>query len=114
MFNLDYITKEDIKKHNPNWPGFLDHPYRILIVAGSGSRKTNALLNLINYEPDIDQIYLYAKDSFEAKYQWFVNKRESIGLKYLNDTKAFIEYSSDMNDIYKNIEEHNPGCICCI
>ena len=67
------------------------------------------MLNLINYEPDIDQIYLYAKDSFEAKYQWFINKREGIGLKYLNDTKAFIEYSNDMNDIYKNIEEYNPN-----
>ena len=66
MFNFDYITKEDIKQHNPKWPESLDHPYRILIVGGSGSGKTNALLNLINYEPDIDKIFLYAKDSFEA------------------------------------------------
>ena len=64
MFNFDYITKEDIKQHNPKWPESLDHPYRILIVGRSG--KTNALLNLINYEPDIDKIFLYAKDSFEA------------------------------------------------
>ena len=66
MFNFDYITKEDIKQHNPKWPESLDHPYRILIVGGSGSGKTNALLNLINYEPDIDKIFLYAKDLFEA------------------------------------------------
>ena len=58
MFNFDYITKEDIKEHNPNWPEIPDHPYIILIVGGCGSGKTNALLNLINNEPDIDKIYL--------------------------------------------------------
>ena len=66
MFNFDYLTKEDIKEHNPKWPEIPDHPYRILIVGGSGSRKTNALLNLINNEPDIDKIYLYATDPYEA------------------------------------------------
>ena len=60
MSNFDYITKEDIKEHNPNWREIPDHPYRILIVGGSGSEKTNALLI---YEPDIDQICLYAKIS---------------------------------------------------
>ena len=58
MFNFDYITKEDIKEHNSNWPEIPDHPYIILIVGGCGSGKTNALLNLINNEPDIDKIYL--------------------------------------------------------
>ena len=48
-----------------------DHPYRILIIGGSGSRKTNSLLNLINNQPDIDKIYLYTKDSYEVKYQFF-------------------------------------------
>ena len=109
MFNFDYITKEDIKEHNPNWPEIPDHPYRILIIGGSGSGKTNASLNLINNEPDIDKISLYAKDPYEAKYQLSINKRENIGLKYLNDLKAFIEYSNDMDDIYKNIEEYNPN-----
>ena len=107
MFNFDYITKEDIKEHNPNWPEIPDHPYRILIVWGSGSGKTNALLNLINHESDIDEIYLYAKDPYEAKYQLLISKRESTGLKYLNDSKVFIEYSNDMDDIDKNIEEYN-------
>ena len=107
MFNFDYITKEDIKEHNPNWPEIPDHPYRILIVGGSGSGKTNALLNLINHEPDIDKIYLYAKDPYEAKYQLLINKRGNTGLKHLNDSKAFIEYSNDMDDVYKNIEEYN-------
>ena len=69
----------------------LDHPYRILIIGGSGSGKTNALLNLRNNQPDIDKIYLYAKDPFAAKYQFLINKRESTGLRYFNDPEAFIE-----------------------
>ena len=100
MFNFDYITKEDIKEHNPNWPEIPDHPYRILIVGGSGSGKTNALLNLINHEPDIDKNYLYAKDPYKAKYQLLINKRESTDLNCLNDSKPFIEYSVDVDDIY--------------
>ena len=68
MFNFDYITKEDTKEHNPNCPEIPEHPNRILIAAGSGSGKTNALLNLTNREPGIDKISLYAKDSYEAKY----------------------------------------------
>ena len=106
MFNFDYITKEDIKKYNPKWPEILDHPYRILMIGGSGSGQTNALLNLINHEPDIDRISLYAKDPYETKYQLLINKRESTGLKYLNDPNTFIEYSNKM-DIYKNTEEPN-------
>ena len=109
MINFDYVTKEDMKYHNPNWPEIPDHPYKILKIGGSGSGKKNALLNLINNEPDIDKIYLYAKDPYEAKYQLIINKRESTGLKYLNDSKDFTEYSSDMDDIYKNIEEYNPN-----
>ena len=54
MFNLDNVTKEDIKEHNPNWPEILDHPYRIIIITDSGSWKPNALLNLINHETDIN------------------------------------------------------------
>ena len=55
MFDFDYITKEQAKEHNINWPEIADHPYRLLIVGGSGFGKTNALLSLINYEPDIDK-----------------------------------------------------------
>ena len=86
-----------------------DHPYRTLIVGGSGSGKTNALLNVINLEPDFDKICLYTKDPYETKYQLLINKRESTGLNYLNDLRVFIEYSNYTNDIYKNIEEHNPN-----
>ena len=67
------------------------------------------MFGLINQQPDIDKIYLYAKDSYEAKYQLLINERESIGLKHFNDSKVFIEYSNDMDDIYKNIEEFNPN-----
>ena len=108
MFNFDYITKEDKKEHNPNWPEIPDHAYRILIIGGSGS-GTDALLNLINHEPDTDKKFLYAKDPYKAKHQMLINKRESAGLKYLNDSKAFIEYSNDMDYIYKNITEYNPN-----
>ena len=80
-----------------------------MIIKGSGSGKTNVLLNLINHEPYIDKIYLCTKDPSEAKYQLLINKREITGSKYLNDSKAFIEYSDDMDDIYRNIEEYYPN-----
>ena len=69
----------------------------------------NSLFGLVNHHPDINKIYLYAKDSCEAKYQFIIKKPELTGLKRLNYSKAFIEYSNDMNDIYKYIEECNPN-----
>ena len=101
------ITQMKIKQNNQKWSYIPDYLYRILIIGGSGSGKTNALLNLINNQPDIDKIYLYAKDPHEAKYQFLINKRESMALDHFNDPKAFIEYSSDMRDVYKNIDEYN-------
>ena len=65
MINFDDYTNENIIEYNPKWPYIPDHPYRILIIGSSGSGKTNALLNLINNQPDIDKIYLYAKDAYE-------------------------------------------------
>ena len=108
MINLDEYTNKIKRKHNPNWPYIPDHPYRILIVGGSGSGKTNALLNLIDNQPDIDKIYLYAKDPYESKYQYLINKREDVGINRFNNPKAFIEYSNDMHDVYKNINHYNP------
>ena len=69
--------------------------------------KTNVFLNLINNQSDIDKIYLYAKDPYEGKYKFSINKRESIVLKHFNDLKTFVEYSDDMQDVYKNIDEYN-------
>ena len=109
MINFDDVTRESIKEHNPNWPQSPDHPYRILIIRGSRSGKTNSLFNLVNYQPDIDKIYLYAKDSYEAKYQLLINKRASADLKHLDDFKVFIEYSNDMDDIYKKIGEYSSN-----
>ena len=77
-----------------------------------GSGKTKSLLNLISQQPDFDNIYLYSKSPYEAKYQLLINKRESTGLKYLNGFKDFIEYSSDMDDNYRNIEEYNSNKKC--
>ena len=108
MINFDDYENENKTKHNQKWPYIPDHPYRILIIGGSGSGKTNVLLNLIENQPDIDKIYLYAKDPYEAKYQYLINKRESVGINHFNDPKAFIEYSNDMQDVYKNIDEYNP------
>ena len=108
MIDFDEYTNENEKDHNLNWSYIPGHPYRILIIGGSGSGKTNALLNLIHSQPDIDKIYLYAKDPYEDKYQYLINKRESVGINHLNDPKAFIEYSNDMHDVYKNIDNYNP------
>ena len=109
MINFDDYINENKSEYNLKWPYISDHPYRTLIKGESGSGKTNALLNLINNQPDIDKTYLYAEDPYGAKYEVLVNKRESIGLKHFDDPKAFIEYSNDMQDIYKNIEEYNLG-----
>ena len=64
----------------------------MLINGGAGSGEINALINLISHQPDIDKIYFYAKDSFEAKYQQFINKRKLIDLQHLEDPKAVMEY----------------------
>ena len=74
MINFDDYANENKTEHNLKWLYILDHPHRILIIGGSGSGKTNALLNLINNHPDIDKIYLYAKGPCEAKYQFLINK----------------------------------------
>ena len=66
-------------------------------------------MNLINNQPDSDKIYLYAKDPYEAKYQYLIHKHEKVGLEPFNDPRTFIEYSNDMQDVYNNIEDYNPG-----
>ena len=68
-------------------------------------RKKNLLLNVIESQPEIDEIYLYAKDPYESKYQYSINKREGVGINHFEDPKAFIENSNDMHDLYKNIDD---------
>ena len=72
MINLDSITNENNKEHNEKWPYIPDHPYRIIIIGGSGSGKTNALINLINEQDDIDEIYLCAKDLSKPSYKYLI------------------------------------------
>ena len=78
MINYDDVTKENKNNHNLNWLQIPDYPYIILIIGGSGSGKTNASLKLIKKQVDdysfIDKMYLYVKDSNEAKYQYLKNK----------------------------------------
>ena len=108
MINFDDYVSENRTEHDKNWPHTPDKPYRIFIIGGSESGKTNLLLNLIEDQPDIDKIYLYAKDPFEAKYQYLIKILGKVGIDYHNDPRAYIEYSNDMCDVYKNINYYKP------
>ena len=81
-------------KNNKKWPYIPDHLYRILIIGGSGSGKTNLLINLINEQGDIDKIYLHAKDLSEDKYELLIKSRKNVGIRHLNDSNTFIECSN--------------------
>ena len=108
MINFDDYVNENRTEHNKTWPYIPDHSYRMLIIGSSGTGKTNLSLNLIEKQPDIDKIYLYAKDPYESKYQYLINKREGVGINHFNDPKAFTDYSNDMHDVYENIDDYNP------
>ena len=103
MLNLDNIVSNKNENKNNNWP------FRMLIIGPSGSGKTNVLLHLINNLHPIGKIYLYAKDIEEPKYEYLINKREQAGIKNLDDLKAFIEYSDDMDDVLDDINNYNKN-----
>ena len=109
MITLDSITNKNNKEHNKKWSYIPDHPYRILIISGSGSGKTNALLHFIKEQDDIDKIYLYPKDLSKPKYEFLIKEREYAGAKHFSDPNTFIECSNAMDDVYKNIYDYNPN-----
>ena len=69
-------------------------------------------MNLVEDQPDIDKIYLHAKDPYEAKYQYLIKIREKVCIGYHNDPRAYIEYSNDMHNVYKNIDDYNSDEDC--
>ena len=103
MLNLDNIVSNKKKSFSEND----DWPFRMLIIGPSGSGKTNTLLHLIDKFLPIDKMYLYVKDTDEERCQYLINKREQVGIKNLNGPHAFIEYSSDMNDVLEDINNYN-------
>ena len=103
MLNLDNILSNKNEDKNNNWP------FRMLIIGPSSSGKTNTLLHLINNLHSIDKIYLYAKDIHEPKYECLINKREQAGIKNLDDPKAFIENSDDIDYVPNDINNYNKN-----
>ena len=90
MKNYDKSVK---RNHNPNWPHLPGHPYRIFTIGGSGSGKTNVLLNLIkHYQQDIEKIYLFVKYPFTSKYKLLINGREKVDIENITNPKAFTDY----------------------
>ena len=89
------IQKENTKEHYPNWLEIPKHPYRLLIIGGSGS-----------------EMFLYTKDPYEAKHQFLTNKRESTGLNHFNESHVLIKYSNDMDDIFLKIEKNSQNKKC--
>ena len=110
MIDLDSITNKNNKKHNEKGTYIPDHLYRILIIGGSGSGKTNTLLNLIkeqDYHDVIDKIYLYAKHLSEPKYKYLIKTREDAGKTHVNNPNTSIVCSNAMNDVYEDIDNYN-------
>ena len=95
--------------YTKTWKNIIQIGHKFLTIHSSESGKTNLLFDLINQQLNIEKIYLHAKDPYQVKYQFLINKQECTGLRHLNDSKAFIEYSNDVNDINKSTEVYNPN-----
>ena len=109
IIDFDEVTGQNTQEHNTHWPKIPNHPYKILTVGGFGSGETNALLSIINCQPDIDKIYFNNKHLFESKYQFLIKNGEGVGLKYFKDSMTFVEYSNYLKGVYKSIEDYSPG-----
>ena len=108
MFNLDNITNKNNKKHKEKLPYIPDHPYITFIIGGSESEKTNALLNFIKGQENIDKIYLYAKDLSEPRHEFLIKKSADPGKQHLNDSNAFIDFSNTVDEVFENVDNYNP------
>ena len=100
MININNYVNESKIEHSEKSAYLHDHPYRIIIIGGSGSGKTNALINLINEQNDIDKIFLYARDLSETKDKYLIKKHEDAAIKHLNNSNAFIKCSNTIDDVY--------------
>ena len=109
MFNLDEIVNDNNKVHNEKQPYIPEHPDWILINGGSGSRKTNTLLNLIGEQNNIDKMYLYAKGLSELKYEFLIKKSKTTEIKHINNPNAFIECLNTVDGVYDNIDGYNQS-----
>ena len=89
--NLTDYANENKTEPNLKLSCIPDRPYRTLIIGGSVSGKANPLLNLINNQPDIDKMYLYAKDPYEGKYQFSIKKHDKVVFNHYDDPRGFIE-----------------------
>ena len=90
MINFDNVIGENKAKDTLNWQHIPDHPYRILIIVGSRSEKINVVLNLFSHQPNINEIYLYSEDIFDAKYHFLITKRGKVGLKHIMILEFFL------------------------
>ena len=104
MFNFDKKNNEKNKEYNLKMSYIPNHPYRVLIIGGSGSTQIKDQ----NSNEVIDKIYLYDKDLSKPKYQLLIKKVEDPGIKHLNDPKAFKKYSKTIDNVYNNIDNYNP------
>ena len=109
MINFGDTVSENKTKNNKNWPYIPDHPYRILIIGGLGYGKAKASINLINEQNDIDEMYVYARDLSEPKYEYLIKKRKDVGIKHLNNPNAFIECTNTMDEVYDSINDYNSN-----
>ena len=93
MIKFNDVVKENIKKHNPIWPQVLDHPYRMLIIGVFGSGKINSLFNLINQQPNIDKIYLYAKE-LNSMHYFIIPFNHSLNIDFKDFINLYKKYTA--------------------